>query len=101
MEDVRDVCPIYESLIEAGEAIGLPRNPDFNGATQEGIGYYQTIMKGGRRWSTARAYLDSARFRPEAIKAFIEGLVEGSDLESQLRDLSPKVPIVQLHQPEG
>ena len=33
---------------------------DFNGATQEGVGYYQVTQKDRRRWSTASAYLHPA-----------------------------------------
>ncbi len=43
---------------------GHPRNADFNGATQEGVGLYQVTQKNGRRWSAARAYLDAAAGRP-------------------------------------
>ncbi len=43
---------------------GIPDNPDFNGAQQEGCGYYQTTTKDQRRWSTAAAYLRPARKRP-------------------------------------
>ena len=42
----------------------LPANNDFNGAEQEGLGFYQVTQKDGRRCSTARAYLDPARERP-------------------------------------
>ncbi len=39
------------------------RNNDFNGADQEGAGYYQTTTRNGRRGSTARTYLRAARER--------------------------------------
>jgi choline dehydrogenase len=55
---------IAESLIEACKQAGIPYNPDFNGATQEGCGYYQTTTRDKRRWSTAAAYLKPARSRP-------------------------------------
>ena len=55
---------IGEMLIEACKQAGIPFNPDFNGATQEGCGYYQTTTKNKRRWSTAAAYLNAARKRP-------------------------------------
>mgnify|MGYP002260456609 CR=1 FL=1 len=29
-----------EAIIRAGESLGVPRNDDFNGADQEGVGYY-------------------------------------------------------------
>ena len=45
-------------------AEGYPRNPDYNNGNQEGFGYFQVTQKDGRRWSTARAFLDPARNRP-------------------------------------
>jgi choline dehydrogenase len=54
---------LIEALIEAGPEIGIPRNDDFNGATQEGIGYYQLTTRNGLRCSTATAYLKPARVR--------------------------------------
>ena len=55
-----EVC---EAFIRAAQEAGIPRNDDFNGATQEGAGYFQTTMRNGRRLSTARAYLKPARGR--------------------------------------
>jgi choline dehydrogenase len=55
---------LIEALIEAGGEIGIPRNDDFNGATQEGVGYYQLTTRRGLRCSTATAYLRPARSRP-------------------------------------
>jgi choline dehydrogenase-like flavoprotein len=49
--------PINDAFLEACAALQLPRNPDFNGASQEGVGHYQVTQKGGERWSAARAYL--------------------------------------------
>jgi choline dehydrogenase len=45
-------------------AEGFPRNLDYNNGNQEGFGYFQATQKNGRRWSTARAFLDPARGRP-------------------------------------
>jgi choline dehydrogenase len=55
---------ILDALIDAAAAEGLPPNPDYNNGHQEGFGYFQVTQKGGRRWSTARAFLDPARSRP-------------------------------------
>ena len=52
-----------EALLAACEQAGIPRNPDFNGAHQEGCGYYQTTTSNRRRWSTAKAYLEPASGR--------------------------------------
>ena len=54
---------LAEAVLAACEQAGIPRNPDFNGAQQEGCGYYQTTTSNRRRWSTAKAYLDPARSR--------------------------------------
>jgi choline dehydrogenase len=54
---------IGKLLLEACIQAGIPYNPDFNGAQQEGAGYYQTTTKDRRRWSTAAAYLRPARKR--------------------------------------
>lgn len=50
-------------LLTACVQAGIPLNPDFNGAEQEGAGYYQTTTKARRRWSTAAAYLRPAQGR--------------------------------------
>ena len=44
---------LVEALIAAGGELGIPANPDFNGATQEGAGYYQLTTRRGFRCSTA------------------------------------------------
>ena len=58
-----DAHPLCEPFIQAAEATGLKRNPDFNGAGQEGVGFYQLTTKGGRRLSAARAFLRPAMAR--------------------------------------
>jgi choline dehydrogenase len=62
-ELARFAHPVCRSFIAAGVEAGYPLNDDFNGATMEGVGYYQITTRGGRRMSTARAYLDPARRR--------------------------------------
>ena len=54
---------LCDAFITAVEQAGAPRNPDFNGATQEGGGYYQTTTRNGRRCSAADGYLRPARRR--------------------------------------
>jgi choline dehydrogenase len=58
---------IIDAIIEAAVQIGIPRNRDFNGATQEGAGYYQATLGKGRRWSSATAYLKPARGRANLV----------------------------------
>jgi len=51
-------------FIDAGQQAGYRHNPDFNGATQEGIGSYQVTHKNGERFSVAKAYLTPNLGRP-------------------------------------
>ena len=63
VSDVKDRHPLADSFIEAGEAAGIPRNRDFNGASQEGVGYFQGTARKGLRCSAAVAYLRPAMRR--------------------------------------
>lgn len=56
--------PLVQDYIRACTEAGLPFNPDFNGAVQEGAGTYQMTIKSARRNSTARAFLRPAMLRP-------------------------------------
>jgi choline dehydrogenase len=62
--DIHVRHPLVDALIGSANALGIPRNDDFNGERQEGVGYYQLTTHDGRRWSTAVAYLRPARGRP-------------------------------------
>jgi choline dehydrogenase len=64
VSDVGAKHELIEAFIAGAEQIGVPRTDDFNGATQEGAGYYQLTTYKGRRCSTAQAYLKPARERP-------------------------------------
>lgn len=44
--------------------MGISATTDFNSGTNEGVGYFEVNQKGGRRWSTARAFLNPAVKRP-------------------------------------
>jgi choline dehydrogenase-like flavoprotein len=56
-----------KAFVEAAAELQLPRNADFNGASQDGFGLYQVTQKGGERWSAARAYVEPARGKMEVI----------------------------------
>ena len=56
--------PLCEAFIEGAVSIGIPRNGDYNGRTQEGVSYAQRTIHKGRRMSTARAFLKPAMGRP-------------------------------------
>jgi len=64
VSDVPDRHPICEAFIWSATELGFARNDDFNGASQEGVGYHQTTTRKGRRCSTAVGYLRPAMQRP-------------------------------------
>ena len=55
--------PLCDAVVAAAVQMGLPHNPDFNGPSQVGAGYYQHTLQAGRRASAARTYLARARGR--------------------------------------
>ncbi len=67
VEDLREVNPLSRAFVEACVEIGLPRNADFNGREQDGVGFYQVTQKRGRRHSAADAYLRPAMRRPNLV----------------------------------
>ena len=62
--DLRSPNRFGPVFVDAAAQAGYPRNPDFNGAVQEGVGMYQVTHKGGERFSAAKAYLAPNRSRP-------------------------------------
>jgi choline dehydrogenase-like flavoprotein len=67
VSDAPEVYPIAEAFIAAAEACGYPRNPDFNGARQEGFGFIQMTARHGRRASAAKAFLRPAEKRRNLV----------------------------------
>jgi choline dehydrogenase-like flavoprotein len=73
--------PICEAFFQAGQELGIPFNADFNGARQEGLGYYQLTQRDARRSSAAFAFLAPVRGRPnltvllqaQALRLTLEG----------------------------
>jgi len=61
VSDIHEPNELIEALIAGAEEIGIPHNGDFNGATQEGAGYYQLNTRNGLRCSTATGYLKPVR----------------------------------------
>ncbi|MBA4747270.1 MAG: GMC family oxidoreductase N-terminal domain-containing protein [Sphingopyxis sp.] len=59
------VSPYQGSIdfVEAAASLQIPRNDDFNGARQAGVGLYQVTQKNGERWTSARAYVEPNRAR--------------------------------------
>ncbi|NQV58284.1 MAG: choline dehydrogenase [Alphaproteobacteria bacterium] len=61
--DMRQHNPLLDAMIEAGGEAGYGINPDYNGAKQDGFGYYQVTQRNGRRHSAARAFLGPVSHR--------------------------------------
>lgn len=60
--DWRD--PLCEAFMEGAVSLGIPRNPDYNGKTQEGVSYCQRTINNGLRVSASTAFLKPAMKRP-------------------------------------
>jgi choline dehydrogenase len=70
--------PFFATIIKAAGEVGIPHNPDYNGASQTGIAMSQATIADGRRMSTAHCYLDPIRNRQNLhieTQALTEGLV--------------------------
>ncbi|MER8524385.1 GMC family oxidoreductase N-terminal domain-containing protein [Mesorhizobium sp. M1076] len=72
--------PVSEAFIEAARSLGLPRNPDYNGGDQEGVGYFQRTIRKGLRVSSAAAIL-----RP-ALKRSTLNLITNATVVSLILD---------------
>ncbi len=59
VSDQAEQGELSRAVLQACQEAGIPPNPDFNGADQEGCGYYQTTTSNKRRWSAAKAYLSN------------------------------------------
>ncbi|MEA2168845.1 MAG: choline dehydrogenase [Solirubrobacteraceae bacterium] len=57
VKESRSMNPVADAFVEAAAQAGHEKNPDFNGARQEGFGRYQTTQDNGMRASTAVRYL--------------------------------------------
>ncbi len=62
--DLNYTHPLCEAFMQGAGELGIPRNADYNGAVQEGISYVQRTAHNRRRVSTARAFLNPAKSRP-------------------------------------
>jgi len=60
VSEQRSPNPGSLDFVEAGASLQIPRNDDFNGARQEGIGLFQVTQHNGERWSAARAFVEPA-----------------------------------------
>src|SRR5690242_4214385 len=63
VSDLRHHNVLSGVVLDAAAAAGFARNDDFNGAMQEGFGFYQVTQRNGARCSAADAYLAPVRRR--------------------------------------
>ena len=82
VSDQREPHPLCQAFFDAAAAAGLPPNPDYNAGAQDGTGLYQQMMRAGRRWSAADAYLRPALKRAN-LTLISNALVEGIELEGR------------------
>ena len=64
VSNMRIQRPITDAWVAAAQAAGYKFNPDYNGAEQEGVGFFQLTSRNGRRCSAAVAYLNPVKKRP-------------------------------------
>ncbi len=63
VSNMRIQRPITDAWVAAAQAAGYKFNPDYNGADQEGVGFFQLTARNGRRCSSAVAYLNPVKKR--------------------------------------
>ena len=81
VSDIPKPHELIEAIIDGAGELGIPRNADFNGEQQAGVGYYQLNTRKGWRSSTSTGYLKPARKRPnlavevnaQATRVLLEG----------------------------
>src|SRR5882757_5045843 len=78
----RSMHPLVDRLVQAGVEAGFPRNDDFNGEQQFGVGRYQVTQRNGTRWSAASAYLHPASSRSN-LHVFTNALVRGIEFDGK------------------
>ncbi|HEY2081019.1 MAG TPA: GMC family oxidoreductase N-terminal domain-containing protein [Streptosporangiaceae bacterium] len=80
VQDLKFKSGLTGAFLAAARNCGVPANDDFNGPSQDGVGYYQVTQKAGRRWSSADAYLNPAAGRPN-LTVQTDALVTGIEIE--------------------
>ncbi|WP_273784698.1 GMC family oxidoreductase [Brucella intermedia] len=75
--------PICDAYIRAGQELGIPYNPDFNGREQAGVGFYQLTQRDRRRSSASLAYLAPIRDRKN-LSVRMNAQVANIELEKTL-----------------
>lgn len=81
VSDIPTKHTLGEAFHAASEALGVPRNDDFNGPNQKGTGYVQTTTKNGRRSSTASGYLRGPAVQHIYLK--LNAMVDAIELDGK------------------
>ncbi|HTT52513.1 MAG TPA: GMC family oxidoreductase N-terminal domain-containing protein [Streptosporangiaceae bacterium] len=81
VQDLKHKSALTRAFVAASRDCGLPANEDFNGATQDGTGFYQVTQRDGRRWSAADGYLRPALARPN-LTVHTDALATGVVVEA-------------------
>jgi choline dehydrogenase len=87
---------LCDAFIDSAAALGIPRTDDFNGASQEGTGYYQATSRGGKRCSSATGYLRPAEKRPNLaveVNALATGILFDGNRATGIRYLKDGKPL--------
>ena len=63
------------AFVDAAAGLQIPRNADFNGERQDGVGLYQVTQSGGERWSASRAYIEPA-FGRDNLRLILNAITE-------------------------
>lgn len=82
VNDIRSLHPLSERFLLASLQAGYQYNEDFNGAQQEGVGFYQVTQKDGQRCSAATAYLHPVESRSN-LTVYTEAFVQKINLEDK------------------
>src|SRR3954447_7224103 len=82
ISEQRSPRPLDGRLIEASQAIGIPRIDDYNGPEQDGVSMFQVFQRNGRRWSSADAFLRPALKRPN-LEVVTDATVLGLELDGE------------------
>jgi choline dehydrogenase len=80
VSEQRSPRKLVRRLLEASEAAGIPRTPDYNGPEQDGVSMFQVNQQNGRRWSAADAFLRPVLERPN-LEVRTNALVLGLELD--------------------
>ncbi|WP_114389059.1 GMC family oxidoreductase [Notoacmeibacter marinus] len=81
VSNMRIQRPICDAWVAAAQKAGYPFNPDYNAASQEGVGYFQLTTRKGRRCSAAVAYLKPVKKR-DNLSIVTKAHVQKVDIEN-------------------